>query len=72
MAHWDGKQIVYMPTVPNKEYPAWDVIDCGCCAGIMWGGETPRECKRCDGFGVVHEHRKSKVSTALRPSGHFC
>ena len=71
MAHWDGKKIVYMPTRPNKEYPAWDEIDCGCCAGIQWGGEYPRECDRCDGFGVIYEHRKSKARV-LYPGGPFC
>ena len=71
MAHWDGKKTVRSPTVPDEEYPAWDVIDCGCCAGIMWGGEEPRECPRCNGCGVIYQHRESKV-VAEWPGGPFC
>jgi len=71
MSHWDGKQIVRWPTKPDENYPSWDVIDCGCCAGIEWGGEYPRECKRCGGSGVIYQHRKSKV-VAEYPGGRFC
>ncbi len=70
MAYWDGRKIIHRPTEPCKEYPAWDEIDCGCCAGISWGGETPEECPRCNGFGVIYQHRKSKV-TAEYPGGRF-
>jgi hypothetical protein len=31
----------------------WRITDCGCCAGIMWGGEYPRECRDCNGSGLV-------------------
>ena len=28
-------------------------IDCGCCAGVEWGGDYPRECDRCGGAGRI-------------------
>jgi hypothetical protein len=70
MAYWDGKKIAYWKTKPCKYYPAWDEIDCGCCAGIEWGGEEPRECKRCGGSGGIYRHRRSGV-TAGYPGGRF-
>ena len=70
MAHWDGKKIVYMKPHPCKEYPAWDIIDCGCCHGILWGGEEPRECVRCGESGVIYKHRESGVM-AEYPGGRF-
>lgn len=71
MAYWNGKKIVSRPTIPCKEYPGWDEIDCGCCSGIVWGGETPEECPSCNGSGVIYQHRKSKVR-AEYPGGRFC
>ena len=65
----DGK-IIYYPTRKCKEYPKWDEIDCGCCNGIEWGGEEPRECRRCNGSGKIFQHRKSKVF-AEYPGGRF-
>ena len=37
----------------------WKQISCGCCAGLMWGGEYPRECKRCGGLGSLFLHLSS-------------
>ena len=71
MAHWNGEKIVYMEAKQDDKYPGWDVIDCGCCVGIMWGGEIPLECPHCDGFGVVYQHRESGIR-ALYPGGPFC
>ena len=71
MTYWDGKKIIHRPTVPCKEYPGWDEIDCGCCGGIEWGGEEPRECSRCNAVGVIYQHRESKVR-ADYPGGRFC
>ena len=68
MAYWNGKKIVYKKSEPCKEYPGWDIIDCGCCSGIQWGGEYPRECK-CNS-GVYYKHRKSGVC-AEYPGGRF-
>lgn len=42
-------------------YTSWEQIDCGCCAGIEWGGDYPRECDRCGGSGVIYRHIKSGV-----------
>jgi len=71
MAYWDGKKIIHRPTVPCKEHSGWDEIDCGCCGGIVWGGEEPEECPSCNGGGVIYQHRKSKVR-AEYPGGRFC
>ena len=27
--------------------------ECGCCAGIQWGGDYPRECLNCGGSGFI-------------------
>jgi len=70
MSYWDGKKIIRIPTKPSKTHPKWDVIDCGCCGGIQWGGEEPRECDRCNETGVIYQHRASGV-TALYPGGPF-
>ena len=71
MAHWESRLgIVRWPTVDCPDYPGWEIVDCGCCAGILWGGEQPKECKRCGGNGIIYRHKKSKV-TALYPGGPF-
>lgn len=31
----------------------WRTISCGCCAGLEWGGEEPRECRDCMGNGIL-------------------
>jgi hypothetical protein len=71
MAHWDAQagRIVYMPSRPDPDHPGWEVIDCGCCAGIEWGGESPRECRRCAGGIVYHHVRTHRL--ALYPGGPF-
>jgi ribosomal protein S27AE len=59
MAHWDGKTIVYFPNEPYPDHPNWVRIDCGCCAGIEWGGESPRECRDCGGSGMMALHKQT-------------
>ena len=49
-------------------WPGWRQVDCGCCAGLEWGGEEPRECRRCKGWGGLFLHEKSRV-LALWPGG---
>ena len=71
MAYWDGEQIHYAKPTPCEVYPNWDVIDCGCCVGIEWGGEYPIECNRCGGSGWIYNHRKSGT-LAQYPGGPFC
>ena len=71
MAHWDGKQIVYGEPSQCKDYPKWDVVDCGCCVGVKWGGEYPIECDRCGGSGWIYHHRKSGLLSQY-PGGPFC
>lgn len=72
MAHYDWKtnKIISWETKPCEDYPAWDLIDCGCSCGIEWGGEYPRECKRCGGMGRIYRHRKTGL-TAEYPGGRF-
>ncbi len=72
MAYWDSakQKIVEWQPRPCKEYPGWQEEDCGCCNGIEWGGEYPRECRDCGGSGIVFHHVKSGV-LALYPGGPF-
>ena len=73
MAHWDYKsgKIVYWPSQPIDGYPGWVAIDCGCCAGVEWGGDSPEECRSCGGTGQIAQHNESRV-LALYPGGPLC
>lgn len=51
-------------------YPGWEYINCGCCGGIQWGGDTPRDCLVCDGASFYYKHTKSGV-LAQYPGGPF-
>ena len=70
MAFWNGSQIIYTKPRPIENYPGWEEVDCGCCGGIQWGGESPRECNDCEGSGRYCRHIKSGVM-ALYPGGPF-
>ena len=72
MSYYDSKRKLIV-TIPPRDvplYPGWQQIDCGCCAGLVWGGEQPRECRRCGGDGYIFLH---VVSGALAqyPGGPF-
>lgn len=58
----------HQPGEVDYFYPDWMKVTCGCCAGIEWGGEEPRECRDCVG-GVVFVHRSGVV--AQWPGGPF-
>jgi len=68
MAYWDGEKIVHSKPGDCPQYPGWQEIDCGCCSGIEWGGEYPRECRACGGGGFVYHHFSSGV-LAQYPGG---
>lgn len=72
MASWDNKtkKIIHYPPRICEHNPNWEVLDCGCCSGLQWGGEEPRECDNCMGTGVEYRHIKSRV-LALYPGGPF-
>lgn len=72
MSHWDSEQrkIVRWPSQRFPEYPGWVRKDCGCCAGIEWGGDYPRECDRCKEGGYLWLHEASG-RLALWPGGPF-
>lgn len=53
-----------------KQYPGWEMIDCGCCDGVEWGGEHPKEYRQCRGGGVLFCHTKSGA-LAQYPGGPF-
>ncbi len=72
MSYWNwkiGKVISFEPK-PYPGYPKWEMIDCGCCAGIQWGGEEPIECKKCGGNGALARHIKTGL-LACYPGGKF-
>jgi len=70
MSHFKDGKIIEWPTKDSENYPGWEEIDCGCCNGIEWGGEYPRECRKCKGGAVYYRHKKSGVY-ALYPGGPF-
>ena len=72
MSHWDSYEgkIVRWTTKPCKNYPGWEEIDCGCCCGLEWGGDYPRECGHCNGGGIIYKHKHSGA-LALYPGGPF-
>lgn len=61
MSGWDGKEIVRLDPKPIEGHPNWWAVDCGCCRGIMWGGDEPRECDDCGATGWLAVHRPSGV-----------
>lgn len=73
MSHWDSaaQTIVRWPTNAIDGYPGWLSVDCGCCAGVQWGGDYPRECPHCQGSGVLALHVASR-RIALYPGGPLC
>lgn len=73
MAYWDSAhgQIVYSSPRALPDYPGWADVDCGCCGGIEWGGEQPRECRSCGGTGSIARHTKTGT-LALYPGGPLC
>ena len=70
MAMWDGEKTIYFKTEPIEDYPGWERVDCGCCGGIQWGGESPEECDNCEGRGFYCRHIKSGVIKSW-PGGPF-
>jgi len=72
MAYWDGKKnkIVYFDDSPYPGHPGWWYTDCGCCNGVEWGGDSPRECKSCNGSGSLALHKPSG-RIAHYPGGPF-
>lgn len=73
MSYWDSSKgvTVHFPPETIQEHPGWFWLDCGCCAGIAWGGDYPDECRTCGGSGRIALHRRSKT-LALYPGGPFC
>jgi len=71
MAFWDGARIVRFPPEPYPGNPGWERVDCGCCSGIEWGGEYPKECRTCGGTGGIALHKRSGL-LAHYPGGPFC
>ena len=71
MAHWNSEsgKIIYFKE-QQSEIKGWNIIDCGCCGGLRWGGEEPIECNYCEGNGHLFKHIKSGV-IAIYPGGEF-
>jgi hypothetical protein len=40
----------------------WIKVDCGCCNGIQWGGETPRTCETCGGSGIFWISERDRIA----------
>ena len=73
MSYWDSEKgvTVHFPLGRMEGSPGWFWLDCGCCGGIEWGGDSPVECRRCMGAGTLGLHLPSK-RLALYPGGPFC
>ena len=73
MSFWNSEtqQVVRFPPKDVEGYPGWEEIDCGCCAGLQWGGFEPRECRDCGGGGYLFRHKRSGA-LAQYPGGPFC
>ena len=63
MSYWDSttQKIISFPPKVFEYNPNWIEVDCGCCGGLQWGGESPRECNTCDGTGCYFVHLISGV-----------
>lgn len=72
MAIWSDKEgrVEYGCDVIDPDSPEWIWRDCTCCAGIEWGGESPRECGTCKGWGSYAIHAPSGA-VAQWPGGPF-
>ena len=70
MSGWNGTDVVRYPPRTADGYPGWVFGDCGCCNGIQWGGEEPRECDLCWATGWRCIHIPSR-SIAVYPGGPF-
>lgn len=72
MAAWNStaQTIVSSPAAVCESHPGWLLVDCGCCAGLEWGGNEPRECRDCGGGGHLALHVDSGV-LAQYPGGPF-
>lgn len=68
MSYWDGEKIVVFPDEQIDGHSGWVRKDCGCCAGVEWGGDSPTECSHCMGTGQYCEHMKTGT-LALYPGG---
>ena len=63
MSSWNSKTgtVERIAPIRDIERPNWWAVDCGCCAGIQWGGDEPVECRTCHGSGLLWVHRPSHV-----------
>ena len=73
MSYWNAEKQEVVRIAPEAfpGYPTWQRIDCGCCAGIEWGGEYPVECTTCGGSGFIAKHIATGT-LALWPGGSIC
>jgi len=68
MSYWNGKDVI---SIPDKDCGnGWVDVDCYCCNGLQWGGDSPVECTSCKGNGHYFRHKKSGA-LALYPGGQF-
>lgn len=69
---WDGNNLIHPADPPAvvDGYPNWLRVRCGCCWGLAWGGEEPRECNECGASAYYFVHVASGRG-ALWPGGPF-
>ena len=69
---WTGTEMTHPSSLPEpvEMYPGWVWVNCGCCGGVEWGGEYPRECRECEGSARYAVHLATGTA-ALWPGGPF-
>ena len=70
---WYNRDTGVMEYEPDRRIEGcsgWWRRDCGCCGGLVWGGNEPIDCGECGGSGFIYFHRPSMV-TAEYPGGKF-
>lgn len=62
MSYYDSElnKVIHFPTKPAYK-EGWVEVDCGCSAGLQWGGDYPRDCEHCKGQGYYYVHKASLV-----------
>lgn len=62
------RALLHQGAIPTAFKPGY--VNCGCCNGLEWGGEYPRECRNCGGSGRVYRYASGRL--ALWYGGPFC
>ena len=68
-AEWEAEAVAWRARLAALKAKGWREVSCGCCGGLQWGGEEPRECLDCNASGTYWVTPGGR--TALYPGGPF-